>query len=183
MDNVKLIVISGPSGVGKSTLLKRLFASYSEKIGFSVSYTSRNPRNNEVDGVDYHFVTSDVFSSMISKNLFVEWAFVHGNYYGTAKDEVSKVIDNGKYCILDIDVQGAMLVKESGVIAKYIFIAPESIDVLFKRLSSRGTETSESIQKRLKNAEKELTYKEKYDYIIINDTLDVAYKKLVSCIF
>lgn len=183
MDNAKLVVISGPSGVGKSTLLSKLFAKYGDKLDFSVSYTSRKPRSGESDGRDYYFITAEVFKKMIEENAFVEWAEVHGNYYGTSKGEIGRIVNAGKHCILDIDVQGAMQVKEKNVEAFFIFIAPESIEVLRERLCRRGTDSAEVIEKRLKNAEKELTYKEKYDYIIVNDNVEEAYIKMESCIF
>ncbi len=178
-----VIVISGPSGVGKSTLLKKIFEEYGDRVAFSVSYTSRPPRPGEVDGVDYFFVGPEVFKKNIDNGVFVEWANVHGNYYGTSKEYIRKINDSGRICILDIDVQGALQVKKSGISAKYVFIAPESIEVLRERLIKRGTETLDVIELRIENAKKELTQKENYEYIIKNNDFDKAYNELERVIF
>lgn len=178
-----LIIISGPSGVGKSTILKRFFEEFSDKIGFSVSYTSRAVRQGEMNGKDYYYVTIDKFKRMIENDEFLEWAQVHDNFYGTSKSEVSDIINQGLFCFLDIDVQGAMNLKQKGVNAKYIFIAPPSIEELKHRLFKRGSENESDIQKRYKNAEKELTFMNEYDYIIVNDDIEKAYFELKNIIF
>lgn len=179
----KLIVISGPSGVGKSTLLRRLFQEYPDKMSFSVSYTSRNPRIGERDGKDYYFTDTDTFRKKIESNDFLEWACVHDNYYGTGKAEVEKILLSGRHCILDIDVQGADSVRNAGIPAVFLFIAPENIGILKERLEKRGTESEEAIARRLQNAEGEIAQKDKYDYVIINKDLDNAYHELQKYIF
>lgn len=179
----KLIVISGPSGVGKSTLLRRLFQEYPQKMSFSVSYTSRNPRNGEEHGKDYYFTDVQTFKNKIESNDFLEWACVHDNYYGTGKAEVEAILQSGRHCILDIDVQGADSVRNAGIAATFLFISPENIDVLKERLVKRGTESEEAIARRLKNAVGEIEQKDKYDYVIINKDLDEAYSQLQKYIF
>ena len=179
----KLVVISGPSGVGKSTLLHRLFQEYPDKVSFSVSYTSRNPRNGETHGKDYYFIDTETFKKKIESNDFLEWACVHDNYYGTGKTEVEEILLAGKNCILDIDVQGADSVRNTEIPAIFLFIAPENIEVLKNRLEKRGTESQEAIERRLKNAIGEIAQKDKYDYVIINKDLDDAYRELQKYIF
>ena len=179
----KLVVISGPSGVGKSTLLHRLFQEHPDKVSFSVSYTSRNPRNGETHGKDYYFTDTETFRKKIESNDFLEWACVHDNYYGTGKTEVEEILLSGKNCILDIDVQGADSVRNTKIPAIFLFIAPENIEVLKSRLEKRGTESQEAIERRLKNAIGEIAQKDKYDYVIINKDLDDAYRELQKYIF
>ncbi|KAI5964098.1 GUK1 [Candida pseudojiufengensis] len=171
------IVISGPSGTGKSTLLKKLFAEYPGKFGFSVSNTTRKPREGETNGKDYHFVTVDEFKDLINNNKFIEWAQFSGNYYGTTIKAVKDVSDTGKICLLDIDMQGVKSVKNTDLNAKYLFISPPSIEELRQRLEGRGTETKESLEKRLAAANSEMEYANTgaHDLIIVNDNLDKAY--------
>lgn len=173
------IVISGPSGTGKSTLLKKLFAEYPNKFGFSVSNTTRKPRAGEVDGVDYNFLTVDDFKKNIDGNKMIEWAQFSGNYYGTSFDGVEKVLQLGKTCLLDIDMQGVKSVKASPMDARYLFIAPPSVEDLRKRLEGRGTETTESLEKRLAAATAELEYADSgaHDLVIVNDDLEKCYVK------
>ncbi|CDO92091.1 unnamed protein product [Kluyveromyces dobzhanskii CBS 2104] len=179
------IVISGPSGTGKSTLLKKLFAEFPTTFGFSVSSTTRKPRDGEVNGKDYNFVAVEEFKSMINEKKFIEWAQFSGNYYGTTIASVNEVTKSGKTCILDIDMQGVKSVKETDLNARFLFVAPPSVDALRERLTGRGTETDESLQKRLNAAIAELEYAETgaHDLTIVNDDLDAAYEKLKQFIF
>lgn len=174
------IVLSGPSGSGKSTLLKRLFAEFPDKFGFSVSSTTRSPRPGEVNGREYNFVQVEEFQKMIQDSKFIEWARFSGNYYGTAVDSVKKVIESGRVCLLDIDMQGVKAVKESDLNARFLFIAPPSLEDLEKRLKGRGTETEESVSKRLSAAKGEMDFASTgvHDKVIINDDLDKAYSEM-----
>lgn len=173
------VVISGPSGTGKSTLLKKLFEEFPDKFGFSISHTTRKPRPGETDGVEYHFTTVDNFKQLIDNNEFIEWAQFSGNYYGTSKKAVKDVAKIGKICLLDIDMQGVKLVKNSDLNGKFLFVAPPSIEELKKRLTGRGTETDESISKRLEAALREMEFSKTgaHDKIIVNNDLEKAYKE------
>ncbi|KAG6428984.1 hypothetical protein SASPL_107023 [Salvia splendens] len=152
----KPIVISGPSGVGKGTLIAKLMEEFPSMFGFSVSHTTRAPRNNEQNGVHYHFRERGAMEKDIDGGKFLEFAAVHGNLYGTSVEAVDVVAEKGKRCILDIDVQGARSVRASSLEAIFIFICPPSFEELEKRLRARGTEVEEQIQKRLRNAKAEL---------------------------
>ncbi|AGO14109.1 AaceriAER309Wp [[Ashbya] aceris (nom. inval.)] len=179
------IVISGPSGAGKSTLLKKLFAEFPERFGFSVSSTTRAPRPGEVHGKDYNFTSVEDFQAMIAQKKFIEWAQFSGNYYGTTVAAVRKVIDSGKICILDIDMQGVKSVKQTDLNARFLFLAPPSLESLRERLVGRGTETEESLSKRLAAAEAEMAYAATgaHDRVVVNDDLDRAYSELKEFIF
>ncbi len=174
-----ILIISGPSGSGKSTLCKEMFKSIDNSF-FSISTTTRPIRDGEVNGADYYFVSKDKFKDDIKNSKFLEWAEVHGNYYGTSLDSVQKALNDGKLIVFDIDVQGFELVKNS-VFSEFctsIFILPPSMSLLKERLNSRGTDTKGSVENRIKNSKDELKYLHKYDYLIINDNLKIASGKL-----
>jgi len=152
-------------------------------LAFSVSHTTRAPRSGEQDGVEYHFVSHEEFECMRDKGLFLEWARVHDNYYGTSRKAIVKQLELGRDIILDIDVQGAALIRESsGLEASHIFISPPGLAALEERLRGRMTETEESIQVRLRNARLEMQAARNYEYIIVNDTLDEAVQLLSAII-
>ena len=174
----RLIVITGPSGVGKTTLIKKLLKNFKDKIFFSISYTSRPARSNEINGIDYYFISKEEFKKRIKENKFLEYALVHDNYYGTDKKLIDDTILSGKDCLLDIDVQGGLNLMSKNINAIYIFIAPPSIFTLKERLLKRYTDTYEEIEKRVINAEKELKAKDNYQYIIVNNNFGRAYKEL-----
>ncbi|XP_011020343.1 PREDICTED: guanylate kinase 2 [Populus euphratica] len=177
----KPVVISGPSGVGKGTLISMLMKEFPSMFGFSVSHTTRAPRCMEKDGVHYHFTERSIMEKEIKDGKFLEYASVHGNLYGTSIEAVEVVTDVGKRCILDIDVQGARSVKASSLEAIFIFICPPSMVELEKRLRSRGTETEEQILKRLRNAKTEMEQGHSsgiFDHILYNDNLDECYESL-----
>lgn len=177
----KPIVISGPSGVGKGTLISKLMKEFPSMFGFSVSHTTRAPREKEQNGFHYHFSDRSVMERDIKDGKFLEFASVHGNLYGTSVEAVEVVADAGKGCILDIDVQGARSVRTSSLDAIFIFISPPSFDELEKRLRARATETEEQIQKRLRNARAELEQGKSsglFDHILVNDDLESCYENL-----
>jgi guanylate kinase len=177
----KIFVISAPSGAGKSTIIKRILKDL-KNLKFSVSMTTRSPRPGEIDGVDYRFVNKDYFKKLIDNNELLEWAEVHNNYYGTPKKPVIEFAEQGYDVLLDIDVQGAMQVKPKLQESILIFIVPPSLEELEKRLRGRKTDNDEVIRIRLKNAEKELQYKHKYNHIIVNDELENAVSELKKVI-
>lgn len=177
MKRGKLFVISGPSGVGKSTILKELLQRQ-EDIYFSVSATTRQPRPGEVDGVHYHFRTQEDFRQLIEEEALLEWAEYVGNYYGTPAKYVDEAIEQGRNVILDIEVQGAGKVAEKRPDAIRIFIAPPSWQELERRLTERGTDAPDKISGRLKRAREEFESAEKYDYVVINDTVEHAVGEL-----
>ncbi|ORZ12964.1 calcium-translocating P-type ATPase [Lobosporangium transversale] len=179
------IVLSGPSGAGKSTFLKRLFTEYPDKFGFSVSHTTRAPRAGERDGVEYNFVTREEFLAGVARGEFIEYAEFSGNLYGTTINAVKTVGDKGKICILDIDMQGVKLVKQTDLKPYYISVQPPSIAELEKRLRSRGTEKEEDIVSRLAAAQGEIDYAKEegtYDEVIINDDPETAYARFKAFI-
>ena len=173
----RTFIISGPSGVGKSTVLKSLLAKR-DNVYFSVSATTRAPREGEEDGVHYHFIDVDTFRNWIGKNEFLEYAEYVGNFYGTPKKYVDAAMDAGKDVILDIEVQGAIQVVSKRPDTVRIFIAPPSWDELERRLVERGTDTQEKIQKRLLRAKVEFQTAHTYDYFVINDTVENAVREL-----
>ena len=173
----KTFIISGPSGVGKSTVLKELFEDRDD-LYFSVSATTRTPRPGEVDGVHYHFTDVDHFRKMISEDAFLEYAEYVGNFYGTPKRFVDEAMEQGKDVILDIEVQGALQVVHKRPDVVRIFIAPPSWQALEERLTSRGTDSPEKVQKRLLRAQVELEMARDYDYFVVNDTVENAVNEL-----
>lgn len=177
----KLYVISSPSGCGKGTLITKLLESNSN-IWVSVSATTRRPRLGEIDGVNYYFLDRLEFESMIDAGELVEWAEYSGNYYGTPKKYIEQHMGAGDNVILEIEVQGAKNIKKIFADATLIFIKPPSMEELERRLRGRGTETEESIKKRMKTAELELSQADFYDYIIVNDSLDDAARELETII-
>lgn len=176
-----LIVISGPSGAGKGTICKALLEKH-KNIYLSVSATTRMPREGEVEGVNYYFLTKEDFEEKVRNNGFLEYANVHGNFYGTPKVNVEKMLEDGKDVILEIDIQGALQVKENFKEGVFIFILPPSMEELKQRIIKRGSETEESLMTRFKNAYKEINYVSKYNYAVVNDTLEVAVAKVEGII-
>ncbi len=186
-----LIVVSAPSGAGKSTLCDRVLEAR-DSIVYSVSCTTRAPRGQEVDGVDYHFLSREAFQCRIDAGDFIEYATVHGNSYGTLKATVSQAMNAGKSVMMDIDVQGAQQVRESlrGMSSDSpmvrgfvdIFIEPPSLDELRRRLVGRGEDTEAVIKKRLANASAEMACAELYKYRIVNDDLERAFQELMAII-
>ncbi len=176
-----LLVISGPSGSEKGTVCKKLLER-NNKLVFSVSATTRKPRLGEIDGVNYFFIDDEKFDEMIRNDEFLEYANVHGNRYGTPVSFVTNEIEKGEIVILEIDVQGAIQIKEKYKEAVFIFLIPPSMDELKNRIVKRGTESQEDIDLRLKNALTELRFVDKYDYIVINDEVDEAVNKIEAII-
>jgi guanylate kinase len=176
-----LIVISGPSGAGKGTLCKEVLQ-HNPNIGYSTSCTTRSPRAGEVDGENYFFITKDKFVEMIGSNGFLEYANVYDNYYGTPRKYVEEQLSQGRDVILEIDIQGALKVKENFPEGVFIFIMPPSMDELKNRIKKRGSETEESLVKRFSSAFKEINYASQYNYIVINDVVEDAVKRLESII-
>jgi len=175
----RLFIISAPSGAGKSTLCKKLRAHYPH-IQYSVSYTTRNPRTNECNGIDYNFISCDQFKQNIQENQWAEWACVHDNYYGTSREQIETCLATGQDVLLEIDVQGMKQICDKFSDAITIFIKPPSIDVLKKRLESRGTDSPDVIEKRLKNAIHEMTFEHLYKHCIVNDDLETASRELIA---
>ncbi|XP_074627539.1 guanylate kinase-like isoform X1 [Acropora palmata] len=174
------LVLCGPSGCGKSTLTNRLLKDHPNKFGFSISHTTRGPRPGEVNGREYYFTDRVSMQKSVDAGEFIEWAIYNGNMYGTSKKAIQDVLDSGKACVLDIDMQGVKKMKNSGVDCYYIFVKTPSLEELEKRLRSRGTETEESLLKRLEIAKKELAFAEtpgNFNRVIINDDLDRAYNE------
>lgn len=174
-----LIVISGPSGAGKGTICKDLVSK--GNFYLSVSATTRGPRKGEADGINYFFTTKEAFKQGIENDDFLEYAEVYENYYGTPKSKVMKMIENGMDVILEIDIQGALKVKENYPDGVFIFILPPSMEELKNRIIQRASETPESLMLRFKSAYKEINYVSKYNYAVVNDVVDNAVDK-IECI-
>ena len=180
MNKGMLIVVSGPSGCGKGTLLAEILKS--DKFFYSVSATTRNPRPGEADGVNYHFLSKERFEELIAQDGVLEYAEYCGNYYGTPKKPVEDMLSEGKHVILEIEVQGAMKIMEKCPEAIFVFILPPSLKELRRRLNKRGTETEDVIEKRLSEAAGEIKQAYKYDYTVINGELSAAVDDLNSII-
>ncbi len=176
-----LFVLSGPSGAGKGTLVSRLLTAMPD-AWVSISATTRQPRPGERDGVSYYFMDQSRFDELVSQGGFLEWATVHGNSYGTLKSSVQEHMDTGFQVILEIDVQGALQVREAMPQAHLIFIEPPSLEELERRLRGRGTETEAIIRKRMKTSKVELAHKMEYDIRVVNDDLNRATDELVAYI-
>ena len=177
-----LIVISGPSGVGKGTVRKALFGREGHDLVYSVSMTTRKPRDGEVDGADYYFVSEEEFERQIENDNLLEYAKFVGNYYGTPFDKVEEQLEKGNEVVLEIEVQGAIQVKAKKPDAVFIFIAPPSYEALEQRLRRRGTESEEIIKERLDKAHREIEQAPAYDYIVINDDVDNAADRIMAII-
>lgn len=178
-----LIIVSAPSGTGKTTILKRVMEQV-ERLEFSVSHTTRSPRPGEQDGSDYYFVDHRLFEQMIEQDAFLEWARVHDNYYGTAMAPIENKLRRGYDVILDIDVQGADIVRQNPRLEYVdIFIIPPSSAELERRLRQRGTEDEQSIATRLANGVEEMHHSEKYEYLIVNDRVEDAATMLGAIIY
>ncbi len=168
----RLLVISGPSGAGKSTICRKLLED--DRVVFSVSATTRKPREGEVDGRDYHFKSKPEFRALVDRGEFIEWAEVHGNLYGTLRRPMEEALARGDVYLLEIDVQGALQLKEIGVEGEYVFIAPPDFEALRARLVGRGTDPPEVIERRLTKASDEYNQRDRYDHIVVNDDLERA---------
>ena len=176
-----VLVISAPSGAGKTTLISRLLKS-DDSFMFSVSTTTRPRRNDEMDGFDYNFVHKKTFRQMIQNDEFIEWAEVYGNYYGTTKKEVDRIRNSGKVPLFDVDIQGAKNLRTTLERGVYIFIIPPSAEILKKRLVGRQTESEEQLLVRLSSARKEISEYRIFDYVITNIEIDDAFQKLKAII-
>lgn len=173
------MVVSAPSGAGKTTLCTRLKERFTN-LTESISYTTRSPRPGEVDGTSYHFVSNQQFQAMVAEQAFVEWAEVHGNWYGTARATLVEARQAGIDILLDIDCQGARSLKDQGIPAVFVFIMPPSLGELRRRLESRSSDASEVIERRMVRAVDEIAEARWYDYIVLNESLDEALDGLAS---
>ncbi len=181
MHKGSLIVVSGFSGAGKGTIMKKL-VSETEDFALSISMTTRAPREGEQHGKEYYFVTKEVFEETIANDGLVEYAYYCGNYYGTPKSYVDEMLSAGKNVLLEIEMQGAMKIKERFPEAVLLFVMPPSAKVLYERLVGRGTETKEVIDKRMARAVEESQGIEQYDYIVVNDDLDTCVEEVKAIV-
>ena len=177
-----LVVLSGPSGVGKGTIRKALFEMPEQEFVYSVSMTTRPPREGEIDGVDYYFVSREEFERQIANGNMLEYAEFVGNYYGTPKDKVEEQLNAGKEVILEIEVNGALQVREKCKDAVFVFIVPPTRQALYDRLINRGTESEEVILARIAKANKEFRLAHQYDYIVVNDEVYNAADRIMAII-
>ncbi|MEC0767304.1 guanylate kinase [Bacillus atrophaeus] len=177
-----LIVLSGPSGVGKGTVRQAIFSQEDTKFEYSISVTTRSPRAGETDGVDYFFKTRDEFERMIANNKLLEWAEYVGNYYGTPVDYVEQTLQEGKDVFLEIEVQGALQVRNAFPEGLFIFLAPPSLSELKNRIVTRGTETDALIENRMKAAKAEIEMMDAYDYVVENDNIETACEKIKAIV-
>ena len=177
-----LFVVSSPSGGGKGTLIRRVLDTV-PNLSYSVSYTTRTPRNGEVHGREYFFVNRETFEAMVRANEFLEWALVHGNLYGTARQQVALETAAGTDIILEVDVQGAASIRNLTMDTVSVFILPPSYEILRRRLVARGTDSPEQLALRMKNAPEELRQYSSFDYVIINDDVERAAHQLASIIY
>ena len=180
----KIIIITAPSGAGKTSITRHLLATFPGKLEFSVSAATRKARGSEKNGLDYYFMSSEEFTNKIQHNEFVEWEMVYeGKYYGTLKSELNRIWNEGKIPVLDIDVKGAIHVQQQyPETTLSIFIEAPSVDELQRRLESRGTESAESLQARINKASYEMSFKHSFDHIIVNDDLERARKEAVEVV-
>ncbi len=176
-----LFILSGPSGVGKGTVRKKIFEQATD-LKYSISMTTRSKRPGEIDGVDYFYKTREEFEKLIEQNKLLEYAQYVNNYYGTPRDCVEDTLEAGHDVFLEIEVQGAMQVKESFPEGVFIFLFPPSLEELKNRITSRGTESNELVLNRLKEARKEIEMMDSYDYVVVNDHVDLAVAKIQSII-
>lgn len=182
MQKPKLIVISAPSGAGKTTIARAILKRHPEFV-FSVSATTRKQRNGEVEGRDYFFLTKEVFEEKIRCGDLVEWEQIYGDYYGSLKDQIDRALKSGRSIVFDIDVKGALSIKkkyrDSAVL---IFIRPPSVEVLAERLKNRRTEDPEAFRRRLKRVPMELERGNEFDYVVVNDDIDKAVEDVEACL-
>jgi guanylate kinase len=177
-----LFVISSPSGGGKGTLIRRILT-HIPRLGYSVSWTTRAPRQAETNGRDYHFVTPEEFQAARERGEFLEWAIVHGNFYGTSLKVVERELAAGRDIVLEIDVQGAATVRRVGIEAVSIFILPPSFEILRRRLTGRQSENSQALAVRLQNSRGEVEHYREFDYLVLNDDVERAATQLAAIVY
>ncbi|HZH29291.1 MAG TPA: guanylate kinase [Pyrinomonadaceae bacterium] len=177
-----LFVISSPSGGGKGTLVRRILT-HMPRLGYSVSWTTRAPRQGEVNGREYHFVSLEEFAAARERGEFLEWASVHGNFYGTSLKVVERELATGRDIVLEIDVQGAASIRRLGIAAVSVFILPPSFEIMRRRLTGRQSENSDSLALRLQNSRGEVEHYRAFDYVVLNDDVDRAATQLASIVY